>query len=229
MHGRTATSPGKSGPGLAAPEPRYRRRLRGLRSTQLPGMVQILLHRSPQPTPLRQQALVRGHGARADRRKIARCEKRKRGHWACRTNKGLRTFKERATMKKPLMKKTWGAWGWGAVGAGNGCWRYACVDVLGVDLFRGRARVRVAARRSIPFLAPGFHRLKMTFTCPPFTYRPTLPLGLPHQQRTCFGATFFARDKPYASEEKVVVVAAAAAVVVVVVVRRRPFSRHFKL
>ena len=35
--------------------------------------------------------------------------------------------------------------------------------VLGVgsDLFRGRARVRVAARRSTTFLAPGFHRFKM--------------------------------------------------------------------
>jgi len=115
-------------------------------------------------------------------------------NWACRTNKGLRTFKERATMKKLLMKKPWVAWGWGAVGAGRRLWRYACVDVLGVDLVRGRARVRVAVRRSIPFLAPGSHRLKMTFTCPPFTCRPPMPLGLPHQQRTCFGATFFARD-----------------------------------
>ena len=32
-------------------------------------------------------------------------------HWACRTNKGLRTFKERAAMKKPLMKKPFGDWG----------------------------------------------------------------------------------------------------------------------
>ena len=101
------------------------------------------------------------------------------------------------------MKKPWGAWGWGAVGAGHGWWRYACVDVLGVGLARGRARVRrVAARRRIPFLAPGFHRLKITFTCPPFKCRPQLPLGLPHQQRTCFGATSFARDQPYASEER---------------------------
>jgi len=36
--------------------------------------------------------------------------------------------------------------------------------VLGVgsDLFRGRARDRVAARRCTSFLAPGFRRLKMT-------------------------------------------------------------------
>jgi len=39
----------------------------------------------------------------------------------------------------------------------------------------------------------------------------------------CFGAAFFARDQPCASEEKVVVVVAAAAAVLVVVVRRRPF------
>ena len=48
----------------------------------------------------------------------------------------------------------------------------------------------------------------------------------------CFGATFFARDQPCASEEKVVVVVVVVVVVMVaaaaVVVRRRPFSRHFK-
>jgi len=33
---------------------------------------------------------------------------------------------------------------------------------VGSNHIRGRARVRVAARRSIPFLAPGFRRLKMT-------------------------------------------------------------------
>ena len=85
-------------------------------------------------------------------------------------------------MKKPLMKKPWGAWGWGQLGAGHGWWRHACVDVLGSGLFRGQARVRVAAqqyaffgfRRSkmtratmntftLPsFAAPGFHRMKMT-------------------------------------------------------------------
>jgi len=43
-------------------------------------------------------------------------------------------------------------------------------------------------------------------------------------ESACFGATFFARDQPCASEEKMVVVVA----VVVVVVRRRPFSRNFK-
>ena len=49
----------------------------------------------------------------------------------------------------------------------------------------------------------GFERSKR---CPPFKCRPPLPLGLPHQQRTCFGAVFFARDQPCASEGKVVVV-----------------------
>jgi len=38
------------------------------------------------------------------------------------------------------------------LGAGHGWWRNACADVLGLDFARGRARVRVAARRSIPFL-----------------------------------------------------------------------------
>ena len=81
-------------------------------------------------------------------------------HWACRTNKGLRTFKQRATMKKPLMKKPWGAWVGGRLGA------------TGVSLVRDRARVRVTTRRSIPVVPPEFHRLKMaratmnTFTLP---------------------------------------------------------------
>jgi len=45
----------------------------------------------------------------------------------------------------------------------------------------------------------------------------------------CFGATFFARDQPCASEGKVeVVVAAAAVVVVVLVVRRQLFSHSHK-
>ena len=37
-------------------------------------------------------------------------------HWACRTNNGLRSFKERATMKKPLVKKPWGRGDWGSLG-----------------------------------------------------------------------------------------------------------------
>ena len=60
-------------------------------------------------------------------------------------------------------------------------WRHACGDVLGLDLVRGRARVRVAAQQhaffgfrhskmtratmntfKLPsFAAPGFHRMKM--------------------------------------------------------------------
>jgi len=37
-------------------------------------------------------------------------------HWACCANKGRRTFKERATIKKPLIYKTRGAWGGGSWG-----------------------------------------------------------------------------------------------------------------
>ena len=37
------------------------------------------------------------------------------------------------------------------MGAGHGWWRHACADVLSLDLSRGRARVRVAARRIIHF------------------------------------------------------------------------------
>ena len=62
-------------------------------------------------------------------------------------------------MKKPLMKKPWGAWGWGQFGAGRGWWRHACVDVLGLDLVRGQARARVAAQQHAFF---GFRRSKMT-------------------------------------------------------------------
>jgi len=50
-----------------------------------------------------------------------------------------------ATTKAPLMKKPWGAWGWGAVGAGHGRWRYACVR-------GGRATGRGAG---IGFWGPG--------------------------------------------------------------------------
>jgi len=62
--------------------------------------------------------------------------------------------------------------GGGGSGKGKRRGRHACADVLGVGIVRGRARVRVAARRRIPFLAPGFRRLKMaralmnTFTLP---------------------------------------------------------------
>ena len=62
-------------------------------------------------------------------------------------------------MKKPLMKKLLGAWGWGQLGAGHGWWRHACLDVLGLGLVRGRARVRVAAQQHAFF---GFRRSKMT-------------------------------------------------------------------
>ena len=74
-------------------------------------------------------------------------------------------------MKKPLMKKPWGAWGRGQLGAGHGWWRHACVDVLGLDLVWGRACVRVAAQQHAFF---GFRRSKMTratmnnFTLPSF-------------------------------------------------------------
>ena len=74
-------------------------------------------------------------------------------------------------MKKPLMKKLLGAWGWGQLEAGRGWWRYACADVLGLDLPRGRARVRVATQKHAFF---GFRRSKMTrattntFTLPSF-------------------------------------------------------------
>jgi len=43
--------------------------------------------------------------------------------------------------------------------AGHGWWRHVCVDVLGLDLVRGRARVRVAAQQHAFF---GFRRSKMT-------------------------------------------------------------------
>ena len=66
---------------------------------------------------------------------------------------------ERATMKKPLMKKLWGAWGWGQLGTGHGWWRHAFVDVLGLDLARGRARARIAAQQHAFF---GLRRSKMT-------------------------------------------------------------------
>ena len=75
-------------------------------------------------------------------------------------------------MKKPLMKKPWGAWGWGQFGAGHGWWRNACDDVLGLDLVRSRARVRVAAAQQHTYF--GFRRSKMTratmrtFTTPSF-------------------------------------------------------------
>ena len=60
-------------------------------------------------------------------------------------------------MKKPLMKKPFGGHeGGGQLGAGHGWWRNACVDMLSLDLVRGRARDRVAARRKITFLALGF-------------------------------------------------------------------------
>ena len=48
----------------------------------------------------------------------------------------------------------------------------------GPDLVRGRARARVAARRSIPFLAHGFRRLKMTrATMNTFTLPSSVALG----------------------------------------------------
>ena len=47
----------------------------------------------------------------------------------------------------------------------------------------GKARVRVVARRSIPFFAPGKAAFAAPFACSSFTCRPSLPLGLPHQQR----------------------------------------------
>ena len=68
---------------------------------------------------------------------------------------------------------------WGQVTGGSG----THVLMLSLDLARGRARIRVAARRSIPFFTPEFRRLMMVFTCSLFTCRPPLPLGLPHQQR----------------------------------------------
>ena len=68
--------------------------------------------------------------------------------------------KERATIKKPLMKKPWGALGSGQLGAGHGWWRHACVHVLGLGLFRGRARVRVAAQQHA-FLASAARRWRV--------------------------------------------------------------------
>jgi len=50
----------------------------------------------------------------------------------------------------------------GEEGGGGGGGSGTHVLGVGSGLSQGRARVRVTARRSIPFLAPGFRRLKMT-------------------------------------------------------------------
>ena len=54
-----------------------------------------------------------------------------RPNWlACRTNKGLRTFKERAATKKPLKKKPFGGVGargsWGQATGGGGAHVLMC-------------------------------------------------------------------------------------------------------
>ena len=95
------------------------------------------------------------------------------------------------------MKKPWGAWGWGQLGAGRGWWRHACADVLGLGIFRGRARVRVAAQQHTFF---GFRRSKVTrATMNTFT----LP---------SFAAPGFRRMKMARATTSTVVVAAAAVV-----------------
>ena len=85
------------------------------------------------------------------------------------------------------------------MGAGHGWWRHACADLLGLDLVRGRARVRVAAQQHAFF---GFRHSKMT--------RATMnTFKLPS-----FAAPGFRRMKMKRSTTSTMVVVAAAALVV---------------